>query len=156
MLQKIAQLLEDEIDTFAEMETRDSGTPIVRTRNINIARSAENFRYFAAQLVANETGCRSKMTTMPNGTKARVVNYTDRSSVGVCVLIAPWNLPLYLMTWKIAPCIAYGNVCVCKPSELTSMTLVHLVRRIIAKNILPPGVINVVLGSGPVVGKVPN
>ena len=151
-LRAIADLIETEADKLSELESKDAGTPITRARAINIMRSAENFRYFASQIVSTDTQCVTKSTILPPGVKTRVLNYTERSPCGVCVLIAPWNLPLYLMTWKIAPCIAYGNVCVCKPSELTSSSLVYLARRIRDENILPPGVINVVLGKGPTVG----
>jgi aminomuconate-semialdehyde/2-hydroxymuconate-6-semialdehyde dehydrogenase len=79
------------------------------------------------------------------------VNYTQRSSVGVGVLVTPWNLPLYLLSWKVAPALACGNTVVCKPSEFTPLTA-HLLATVMLEIGLPPGVFNIVHGLGGEVG----
>ena len=85
-------------------------------------------------------------------TQAKALNYTTRLPVGVAVLISPWNLPLYSLTWKIAPCIASGCTCVCKPSEFTSNTA-FMMTDCLLKSGLPAGVVNILFGLGPIVGQ---
>ncbi|KAF4709658.1 hypothetical protein FOZ62_027952 [Perkinsus olseni] len=147
VLESIADLVAENKEELARLETADTGKPLTVSRNVDISRVEENFRYFAAKLRVQETSSSS----------LRPGNYTRRSPLGVCVLIAPWNLPLYLMTWKIAPCIASGNTCVCKPTELASSTLAKLVALIASDSTIGPklkGVINVVNGRGQDLGDV--
>src|SRR5690606_4864810 len=113
ILFKIADILERRKSEFAQLESRDVGKPIWLSEDVELPRAISNFRFFAAKLLTEE----GKSYPGEN-----VIHYSVREPVGVCGLIAPWNLPLYLMTWKIAPCIAMGNTAVCKPSEFTPMT----------------------------------
>ncbi|KAF4651475.1 hypothetical protein FOL47_000371 [Perkinsus chesapeaki] len=147
VLEAIADLVARNKGKLAELETADTGKPLSISTNVDISRVEDNFRYFAAKLRVQQS---SSSSTRPD-----VLSFTRKSPVGACVLIAPWNLPLYLMTWKIAPCIASGNTCVCKPTELASSSLAKLVQLISADPIIGPklkGVINVVNGRGQDVG----
>eukprot|EP00762_Andalucia_godoyi_P008584 ANDGO_04580.mRNA.1 2-aminomuconic 6-semialdehyde dehydrogenase len=145
-LERIAHLIEKHLDEFAALESADTGKPITLAKNMDVPRAVDNFIFFAACLRAY-----SNESTLQNA-PVQALHYTHRTPVGVCALIAPWNLPLYLMTWKIAPCLAMGNTCVVKPSEFTSQTLHLLVRLIHEAHILPPGTLNLVMGYGADVG----
>jgi acyl-CoA reductase-like NAD-dependent aldehyde dehydrogenase len=142
-LKKIADLIEARATEFAEMESRDQGKPITLAKNMDITRAILNFRFFAEE-------CLSFDKEFREDDKSK--NYVARKPVGVAGLISPWNLPLYLLTWKIAPAIAAGNTVVCKPSELTSMTA-WLLCEVIEKSGLPKGVVNMVFGDGPNAGE---
>ncbi len=108
VLYKIAELVEAKKREFAEGESRDQGKPVWLAESMDIARVASNFRFFAgAALHAQDRAMVSE---------AGAMSYVIRKPVGVAGLISPWNLPLYLLTWKIAPAIAFGNTVVCKPS----------------------------------------
>jgi len=124
----------------------DQGKPLWLAKTIEIPRVVDNFRFFAAALLQ----CRED--SMRHGTFPNVISYTIREPCGVAVLISPWNLPLYLLTWKIAPCIAFGCTCVCKPSEFTSVTA-NMLAQVLVDAALPPGVVNFVYGIGPHVGQ---
>jgi len=138
-LHRIADCLERRLDEFAEAESRDQGKPISLARAVDIPRAVYNFRFFAGAILHHE-----ETATDMDGA---ALNYTHRRPLGVAALISPWNLPMYLMTWKIAPAIAAGNTCVAKPSELTSLTA-HLFGEVLREAELPPGVCNIVLGLG--------
>jgi aminomuconate-semialdehyde/2-hydroxymuconate-6-semialdehyde dehydrogenase len=138
---RIADMIESRLEEFAQAESRDQGKPVSLARSVDIPRAVHNFRYFATLILHTTT----RSTQLPTA-----MNYTHRSPIGVCGLISPWNLPLYLLTWKIAPCIAVGNTCVCKPSEITSLTAWMLCG--ILKEVLPKGVVNMVFGLGASVG----
>lgn len=112
-LQKIANLLTEKRELFAVWESIDQGKTVERAR-IEIDRAISNFRYFSTYMLHEETSAR-----VIDGV---ALTYEHRSPAGVFALISPWNMPLYLLTWKIAPCIAFGCTCVAKPSEVTSMT----------------------------------
>ncbi|CAF1224141.1 unnamed protein product, partial [Didymodactylos carnosus] len=112
---KIADIIESRLEDFAIAESKDQGKPLWLSRTIEIPRAVENFRFFAASILHS----REDSTHHPS---VDVLSYTTRQPVGVAALISPWNLPLYLLTWKIAPCLAFGCTCVCKPSEFTSVT----------------------------------
>ncbi|XP_013400923.1 aldehyde dehydrogenase family 8 member A1 [Lingula anatina] len=146
ILQKIADLLEKELKEFAEVESRDQGKPVSLATNIDIPRAVYNFRFFATSILHIKSDC-----TFLDG--AGAVNYVQHVPVGVAGLISPWNLPMYLVTWKIAPCIAFGNTCVVKPSEMTSVTAFMLCK-VFQDAGLPPGVVNMVCGTGPRTGEV--
>ena len=142
-LERIATGIERRLDAFAEAESRDQGKPVSLARKVDIPRAVSNFRYFAGLVRHHE-----EQATHMDG---QALNYTHRKPVGVAGLISPWNLPLYLLTWKIAPALAVGNTAVCKPSEMTSLTA-FLLADVMAEAQLPPGVCNLVMGRGPSAG----
>jgi aminomuconate-semialdehyde/2-hydroxymuconate-6-semialdehyde dehydrogenase len=143
LLLKLADLIDANLDELAKAESVDQGKPLWLTRSLDIPRSATNFRFFATAIPHSETSA--------HDTDGAFLNYTLRKPRGVAGLISPWNLPLYLFTWKIAPALATGNTVVGKPSELTPMTA-SMLCDIAAKAGLPPGVLNVVHGNGPKAG----
>jgi aminomuconate-semialdehyde/2-hydroxymuconate-6-semialdehyde dehydrogenase len=110
---------------------------------MDIPRAVANFRFFATAILHDASEA--------HFTNDAAINYTLHQPVGVAGLISPWNLPLYLLTWKIAPAIASGNCCVAKPSELTPLTA-HRLAELVLESGLPPGVVNIVHGLGPKVG----
>lgn len=140
MLRRIADLIEGRLDAFAEEESRDSGKPVHVARSVDIPRAVANFRFFAAMA---ET-----QTSESHHDEAGTLNYTLRQSLGVVGCISPWNLPLYLLSWKIAPALAAGNCVIAKPSEVTPVTA-WLLGEIAQEAELPPGVLNIVQGGGP-------
>lgn len=142
-LRKIADLVEKRIDEFALLESQDQGKPVTLAKNMDIQRVVQNFRFFADEILK---------TREENFDDPGVHNFVIRKPVGVAGLISPWNLPLYLLSWKIAPAIAAGNTVVCKPSEFTSMTAA-LLGEVIKDVGLPSGVVNIVFGLGPSVGE---
>lgn len=143
VLQKIADGILENLDALAEAETLDSGKTLTRSRSIEIPRAAQNFSFFASQ--ARLFG--SESHEMP-GT---ALNYTIRQPLGVVGCISPWNLPLYLFSWKIAPALATGNCVIGKPSEVTPLSA-FLLTDIVKKAGLPPGVLQILHGTGPNVG----
>ena len=144
LLIRVAELIEENFDELARLESEDSGKPIALARRMDVPRAILNFRFFATAILHAET--RSHMTD------DRALNYTLRQPLGVAGLISPWNLPLYLLTWKIAPAIAAGNCCVAKPSELTPLTADRLAALTVEAGI-PPGVVNIVHGPGGSAGR---
>ncbi|MGY3264777.1 aldehyde dehydrogenase [Lysobacter sp. HA35] len=142
-LEKLANAIEAKLETFATAESRDAGKPLRLTRAIEIPRAISNFRFFAhaATQFASESH---------HGEAG--LNYTLRSPLGVVAAISPWNLPLYLLTWKIAPALAAGNTVVAKPSEITPWTAT-LLGELCGEIGLPAGVLNIVHGRGPDVGE---
>ncbi|MCB0411092.1 MAG: aldehyde dehydrogenase, partial [Bdellovibrionales bacterium] len=143
ILLKVADLIERDLDRLAIAESRDQGKPLWLARKMDIPRSVANFRFFATRILHKQ-----EMATDMDG---EALNYVSRKPLGVVGLISPWNLPLYLLTWKIAPALAAGNTVVCKPSEFTSMTA-YLLGEILNEAGLPPGVVNLVFGKGDPVG----
>ena len=139
LLNRIADVLERRLDEFAEAESLDQGKPISLARAVDIPRAVANFRFFAGAILYHQ-----ETSTDMDGA---ALNYTHRKPLGVAGLISPWNLPLYLLTWKIAPAIAVGNCAVAKPSELTSLTA-HMLGDVFQEAGLPAGVCNIVLGLG--------
>lgn len=140
ILNRIANLIEENLDALAIAETNDNGKPLWLSKKVDIPRASENFRFFATAIL--HFG--SESHTMPG----LALNYTLRQPVGIVGCISPWNLPLYLFTWKIAPALAAGNCVVAKPSEVTPMTG-YLLAQIVQKAGLPAGVLNIVHGLGP-------
>ena len=112
-LDRIADALEAKAEQIAQLETMDTGKPISLSRRVDAARSVSNFRFFA-----NYAREQEPMEFEAHG----AINYVHRSPVGCVGLITPWNLPLYLLTWKVAPALLMGNTIVAKPSEMTPMT----------------------------------
>jgi len=143
-LLKIAEGIEENIDKLAAAESRDTGKPISLARALDIPRAAANFRFFATAI--------QHTSSEVHHTDSSILNYTNRNPVGVAACISPWNLPLYLLSWKIAPALATGNCVVAKPSEITPMTA-YLLSEICAEKGLPKGVINVLHGPGKVTGE---
>lgn len=138
----VADAIEDRMDELCELESRDTGKPVSTARAMDIPRAVANFRFFAGAVRHQETGCHE----MADG-----LNYTVRRPLGVLALITPWNLPLYLLSWKVAPAIATGNTVVAKPSELTPMTA-SVLATMMTELGAPPGVFNVLHGTGASVG----
>ncbi|XP_077990026.1 2-aminomuconic semialdehyde dehydrogenase-like isoform X2 [Glandiceps talaboti] len=143
-MNKIADVLESQLDEFAKAESRDQGKPVSLARTVDIPRAVYNFRFFSSSILY-KTNCSTLMEDRG------CLNYTMQIPIGVAGLISPWNLPLYLLTFKIAPCIAAGNTCVCKPSEMTSVTA-WMLGKVLNEAGLPPGVVNIVFGTGPRAG----
>ncbi len=143
LLSKVANRITERFDDFLEAEIADTGKPKSLAANIDIPRGAANFQIFADQ--ARSFGSESFMQSTPDGKGA--VNYVQRVPLGVVGVICPWNLPLLLMTWKVAPALAAGNTVVVKPSEETPSTATLLAE--VMAEILPPGVFNLVHGFGP-------
>ena len=143
----IADLIDRNLDELSSAESRDQGKPVSFARQVDIPRARDNFRFFAGKL----SYVQGKCSELESGHSNPALSYTQQMPVGVAGLISPWNLPLYLLTWKIAPCIAYGNTCVCKPSEFTSVTACMLCL-LMKEAGLPDGVVNMVFGTGPRVG----
>ena len=144
LLMRLADLIEANFDALAELESRDAGKPISLARRLDVPRAIKNFRFFATAILHAESAS--------HPTDDGALNYTLRQPLGVAGLISPWNLPLYLLTWKIAPAIAAGNCCVAKPSELTPLTANRLAE-LAAEAGLPAGVVNIVHGTGPSAGR---
>ncbi len=140
-LDKIADALEAKYDEIAVLESRDTGKPISLARAVDAHRSVANFRFFAGQIRETHGGANERFE-MDDAT-----NIVVAKPVGVAALITPWNLPLYLLSWKVAPAIGMGNTVVCKPSELTPMTA-NLLMETIHEVGLPAGVVNLVHGDG--------
>jgi aminomuconate-semialdehyde/2-hydroxymuconate-6-semialdehyde dehydrogenase len=148
-LQRLADLIEARLEEFAALESRDSGKPLGLARTLDIPRAISNLRHFAATIMAWGSESHAMETGVPgNG----AINYTLRQPLGVVGCISPWNLPLYLFTWKIAPALAAGNTVVAKPSEVTPCTAARLGELSIEAG-FPPGVLNIVQGRGPTVGQ---
>jgi aminomuconate-semialdehyde/2-hydroxymuconate-6-semialdehyde dehydrogenase len=142
-LEKLADALEAGLEDFAHAESRDGGKPLKLARDVEIPRAISNLRFFAhaATQFASESH---------HGQAG--LNYTLRQPLGVVATISPWNLPLYLFTWKIAPALAAGNTVVAKPSEITPQTATML-GELAARIGFPKGVLNIVHGLGPEVGE---
>ena len=139
ILLRIASLLKKRKEEFAKAESIDQGKTFRLAYDIEMNRAIKNFEFFASLISTFNDSC----TTLDKGG----FHYSRREPIGVAGLISPWNLPLYLLTWKIAPAIACGNTAVCKPSELTPMTA-YLLTEIFQEAKLPEGVCNIVFGTG--------
>lgn len=145
ILIKISELIEANLQRLAEAESKDNGKPISLAKSVDIPRAASNFRFFANAITQFASESHESV-----GHDA--INYTLRQPIGVVGCISPWNLPLYLFTWKIAPAIAAGNCVVAKPSEVTPMTA-YLLGEICNEAGLPKGVLNIVHGLGTTTGQ---
>jgi aminomuconate-semialdehyde/2-hydroxymuconate-6-semialdehyde dehydrogenase len=143
ILQRISDLILENLDRLAEAESIDNGKPLALAKKMDIPRAAQNFSFFASALKHYD----SEFYFDPPTTYSSVL----RVPIGIVGCISPWNLPLYLFTWKIAPAIAAGNCVIAKPSEVTPMTS-YLLSEIVAEAGLPAGVLNIVHGSGPHTG----
>ena len=142
---KISELLEYNLQRFAEAESIDNGKPVSLAKSVDIPRAASNFRFFGNAITQFASESHESV-----GQDA--INYTLRQPIGIVGCISPWNLPLYLFTWKIAPAIAAGNCVIAKPSEITPMTA-YLLGEICNEAGLPKGVLNIVHGLGTTTGQ---
>ncbi|MBZ0206258.1 MAG: aldehyde dehydrogenase [Flavobacteriales bacterium] len=142
-MMRLADLVERDLELFAQAESRDNGKPVGLARDVDIPRAIANLRFFATAIL--------HWHSEAHITDDVAVNYTDRQPMGVAGCISPWNLPLYLFTWKIAPALASGCTVVAKPSEITPYTTLMLAERCSEAG-FPAGVLNIVQGTGPKVG----
>lgn len=139
VMMRISELIEQNLDRLAKAESVDNGKPVSLATRVDIPRAAKNFRFYATAIVHFASNAHAMENT--------AINYTLRHPLGVVGCISPWNLPLYLFTWKIAPAIAAGNCVVAKPSEITPMTA-YLLSEICQQAGLPKGVLNIIHGYG--------
>jgi aminomuconate-semialdehyde/2-hydroxymuconate-6-semialdehyde dehydrogenase len=143
ILMRLVGLIERDIEELALAESIDNGKPVSLARSVDIPRAVSNFKFYATAAMHTSTDSHE--------TVGQAINYTLRQPLGVVGCISPWNLPLYLFTWKIAPAIASGCTVVAKPSEVTPMTA-YMLSKLCIEAGLPGGVLNIVHGLGPKVG----
>ena len=143
-LMRIANRIEERLEELAAAESRDNGKPFKLACTVDIPRARDNFAFYATAILHNASEAHDM------GTQG--FNYTLRRPIGVAACISPWNLPLYLFSWKIAPALAAGNTVVAKPSDVTPYTA-YLLSEILHEVGLPAGVLNIVHGTGPGVGE---
>ncbi len=144
IMNKMADLIAEKKEILAQAESRDSGKAISLSRAVDIPRAEANIRFFATAIL--------HFSSSSHQMEGVAINYTLRQAIGVVGCISPWNLPLYLFTWKIAPALATGNCVIAKPSEITPMTA-YLLSEIAIEAGMPPGVLNILHGLGPKVGQ---
>ncbi len=144
ILNRIAEGIDENLDALALAETNDSGKPLWLSKNVDIPRASANFRFFATGIM--------HFASESHNMEDKAVNYTLRQPIGIVGCISPWNLPLYLFTWKIAPALAAGNCVIGKPSEITPVTA-FLLASIAKKAGLPAGVLNILHGTGGITGE---
>ena len=129
ILNRIAELIDENLDALALAETNDNGKPLWLSKTIDIPRASANFRFFATGIM--------HFASESHHMEDKAINYTLRQPLGVVGCISPWNLPLYLFTWKIAPALAAGNCVIAKPSEITPVTA-FLLSRICREQVYRP------------------
>lgn len=139
ILNRIAELIDEHLPELALAETNDNGKPLWLSKKVDIPRASANFRFFATGIM--------HFATESHSMEDKAVNYTLRQPIGIVGCISPWNLPLYLFTWKIAPALAAGNCVIAKPSEVTPVTA-FLLSKICKEAGLPDGVLNIIHGTG--------
>lgn len=144
ILNRIATLIDEHLEELALAETTDNGKPLWLSKKVDIPRASANFRFFATGIM--------HFAAESHVMEDKAINYTLRQPIGVVGCISPWNLPLYLFTWKIAPAIAAGNCVIAKPSEVTPVTA-YLLSHIVKEAGLPAGVLNIIHGSGNITGE---
>lgn len=144
ILNRIATLIDKNLDSLALAETTDNGKPLWLSKRVDIPRASANFRFFATGIM--------HFAAESHSMEDKAINYTLRQPIGIVGCISPWNLPLYLFTWKIAPALAAGNCVIAKPSEVTPVTA-FLLARICKEAGLPDGVLNIVHGKGDTTGE---
>lgn len=144
ILNRIADLIDQHLEQLCLVETNDTGKPLWLSRKMDIPRASANFRFFATGIM--------HFASESHNMEGKAVNYTLRQPLGIVACISPWNLPLYLFTWKIAPALAAGNCVIAKPSEVTPATA-YLLSLIVKKAGLPAGVLNILHGTGNITGE---
>src|SRR5690625_4774163 len=142
-LMKLADGISRRMDEFVEAESKDNGKPIKLARQVDIPRAISNFKFFATGI--------QHYASQSHEMVGVGINYTLRKPIGIVGCISPWNLPLYLFSWKIAPALAAGNCVIAKPSEVTPYTA-FLLCKVMDEINFPKGVLNVVHGYGQHVG----
>ena len=140
---RLADKIEEHTEELIIAESIDNGKPESLARLVDIPRASENFRFFATAIL--------HFSSEIHEMDGKAINYTLREPIGVAACISPWNLPIYLLTWKIAPALAAGNTVVAKPSEITPMTA-YILSKICIEVGFPPGVLNIVHGIGSKMG----
>ncbi len=138
-IMRLANLLEKRLEEFVLAETIDNGKPLSLSRSMDIPRAVSNLEFFATGML--------HFASEAHSMEGSAINYTLRDPIGIVGCISPWNLPLYLFTWKIAPALAMGNCVVAKPSEITPMTA-YMLSKLCAEIGFPKGVFNIVHGLG--------
>lgn len=139
IINRIADIIDENLDELALIETNDTGKPLSLSKRMDIPRASSNFRFFATGIM--------HFASESHSMNEKAVNYTLRQPLGTVACISPWNLPLYLLSWKIAPALAAGNCVIAKPSEMTPVTA-FLLSRIVKTAGLPDGVLNILHGTG--------
>ena len=143
MLVRFSEGIEKRMELLVAAESKDNGKPITLARHVDIPRAVSNFHFFASAII--------HFSSESHYMEGVGVNYTTRKPIGIVACISPWNLPLYLFTWKIAPALAAGNCVIAKPSEITPYTATML-GEIATEAGLPPGVLNILNGTGAKIG----
>ena len=143
LLMRLADKIEEYTEELIIAESIDNGKPESLARLVDVPRASENFRFFATAIL--------HFSSEIHEIDGKAINYTLREPIGVAACISPWNLPIYLLTWKIAPALAAGNTVVAKPSEITPMTA-YILSKICIEVGFPPGVLNIVHGIGSKMG----
>ncbi|HOZ50406.1 MAG TPA: aldehyde dehydrogenase [Chitinophagaceae bacterium] len=143
VLNTIAELIDEHLDELALAETTDNGKPLWLSKRVDIPRASSNFRFFATSIM--------HFATESHVMEDKAINFTARQPIGIVGCISPWNLPLYLFSWKIAPALAAGNCVIAKPSEVTPLSS-FLLSKICKEAGLPDGVLNILHGDGPSCG----
>ncbi|MEO9258592.1 MAG: aldehyde dehydrogenase family protein, partial [Crocinitomicaceae bacterium] len=143
IMMKIAQGISNRMDEFVAAESKDNGKPMKLAAHVDIPRAVSNFEFFATGII--------HFSSESHAMEGLGVNYTLRTPIGIVGCISPWNLPLYLFTWKIAPALAAGNCVIAKPSEVTPTTA-YLLSKVCQEAGLPAGVLNIIHGYGHEVG----
>jgi acyl-CoA reductase-like NAD-dependent aldehyde dehydrogenase len=141
---RLADAVEEHADELAQLESLDTGKPVAQALGVDVANTADHLRYFAGWVTKIEGA------TIPSSRGEQLI-YTRREPVGVCALIVPWNYPLLLASWKVAPALAAGNTIILKPAEQTPLTALRLGELALEVG-FPPGVLNVLSGRGEVTG----
>lgn len=144
ILIKIADLIDRDLDKLALAESIDQGKPVKLAKTVDIPRASANLRFYATAILHTASDA--------HFTDHEAINYTQYQPIGVVGCISPWNLPLYLFTWKVAPALAAGCTVVAKPSEVTPMTA-YLFSKLCIEAGLPEGVLNIIHGAGPKAGQ---
>ncbi len=143
ILVRLSEGIEKNMDEFVQAESRDNGKPISLAAHVDIPRAVSNFHFFATAI--------THFASESHHMEGVGINFTTRKPIGIVGCISPWNLPLYLFSWKIAPALATGNCVIAKPSEITPYTA-FLLGKIAQEAGLPAGVLNILHGTGPKVG----
>ena len=139
IIMKLSDLIDKNLDRLAEAESRDNGKPLWLAKSVDIPRARDNFGFFGTAI--------KHFASESHRTSDGLINFTTRTPIGVAGCVSPWNLPLYLFSWKVAPALAAGNTVVAKPSEVTPMTA-FLLSELCIEAGFPKGVFNIVHGLG--------
>jgi aminomuconate-semialdehyde/2-hydroxymuconate-6-semialdehyde dehydrogenase len=143
ILVRLSEGIQNRMDEFVQAESRDNGKPVTLDAHVDIPRAVSNFHFFATAIL--------HFSSESHYMEGVGVNYTTRKPIGIVGCISPWNLPLYLFSWKIAPALAAGNCVIAKPSEITPYTA-YLLGEVCTEAGMPPGVLNILHGLGSTVG----